>query len=112
MDDGRKVSTKAPAERGAAYRDAIAVLALVLLTCTTPAAAQIGPVETRGYVEYRYVYQAGSGRDAVGAHGAALRTDLSTYVWRPWVLNARGSLLIREYGSNTPNGLTTSSVAA
>ena len=109
MDDGRKVLTKAPAKRGAAYRDAIAVAALVLLTCT-PAAAQLGPIDTRGYVEYRYIYQAGSGRDGVGAHGAALRTDLSTYVWRPWILNARGSLLIRELGSNTPTGLTTSSV--
>ena len=62
MDDGRKVLTKAPAKRGAAYRDAIAVLALVWLTCTTPAAAQFGPVDTRGYVEYRP-----SGGDFVGS---------------------------------------------
>lgn len=109
MDDGRKVLTKAPSKWGAVSRDAIAALALVLLNCT-PAAAQIGPVETRGYVEYRYLYQDGTGRDGQGAHGAALRTDLSTYVWRPWILNARGSLLIREYGSDSPTGLTTSSV--
>jgi hypothetical protein len=78
MDDGRKVLTKAPEKQGAPYRDAIAALALVLLTCTQ-AAAQIGPVDTRGYVEYRYIYQAGSDRDGRGAHGAALRTDLATY---------------------------------
>ena len=109
MDDGRKVLTKAPEKQGAPYRDAIAALALVLLTCSQ-AAAQIGPVDTRGYVEYRYIYQAGSDRDGTGVHGAALRTDLATYVWRPWILNARGSLLLQEYGSDSPTGLTTSSV--
>ena len=109
MRDGRQVLTTAPANRGALYRDAIAALALALLTCT-PALAQIGPVDTRGYVEYRYIYQAGSDREGIGAHGAAVRTDLSTYVWRPWILNARGSLLIQEYGADSPTGLTTSSI--
>ena len=109
MSDGLRVLTTAPANRGALYRDAIAALALALITCT-PALAQIGPVDTRGYVEYRYIYQAGSDRDGVGAHGAAVRTDLSTYVWRPWILNARGSLLLQEYGADSPTGLTTSSI--
>lgn len=109
MNDGRQVLTTAPAKRGAAYRDAIAALALALLTCHA-AVAQIGPVETRGYLEYRYLYQAGSDRDGAGAHGAALRTDLSTYFWRPWVLRARGSLLVQEYGADSPTGMTTSSI--
>ena len=109
MSDGRQVLTTAPAKRGAAYRDAIAALALAFMTCS-PANAQVGPVETRGYVEYRYLYQAGSERDGVGAHGAAVRTDLSTYVWRPWILSARGSLLLQEYGADSTAGLTTSSV--
>lgn len=109
MSDGRQVLTTAPAKRGAAYREAIAVLALAFLTCS-PANAQFGPVETRGYVEYRYLYQAGSERDGVGAHGAAVRTDLSTFVWRPWILSARGSLLLQEYGADSTAGLTTSSV--
>ncbi len=109
MSDGQQVLTTASTKRGAAYRDAIAALALVLLTC--PAAfAQLGPVETRGYLEYRYIYQAGSDRDGAGSHGAALRTDLSTYVWRPWILSARGSLLVQEYGTDSPTGLTKSSV--
>jgi hypothetical protein len=109
MNDGRKVLTKAPEKRGAPYRGMTAALALVLFACPA-AVAQIGPVETRGYLEYRYLYQAGSDRDGVGAHGAAIRTDLSTYVWRPWVLNARGSVLVQEYGADSPTGLTTSSI--
>lgn len=109
MRDGRQVFTNAPVKRGAAYRDAIAALAFALFTCA-PAIAQIGPVQSRGYVEYRYIYQAGSDRDSIGAHGAALRTEHSTYVWRPWILNARGSLLVQKYGADTPTGLTTSSV--
>lgn len=109
MSEGRQALTTAPAKKGAAYRDAIAVLALALLTCS-PSNAQIGPVDTSGYVEYRYLYQAGSNREGVGAHGAVLRTDLSTYVWRPWLLMARGSVLVQEYGAEAQSGLTTSSL--
>lgn len=83
----------------------------MLALLAAPAAfAQFGPLETRGYVEYRYIYQDGSDREGVGAHGAALRTDLSTYVWRPWILSARGSMLVQEYGADTSTGLTTSSI--
>jgi hypothetical protein len=109
MNDRRQALTAATAKRGAAYRDAIVGLALALLT-GPQALAQIGPVETRGYLEYRYVYQASSDREGTGAHGAALRTDLSTYVWRPWILSARGSLLVQETGTDSPDGVITSSV--
>ena len=109
MNDGRKVLTKAPEKQGAPYRGAIAALALVLFWCPA-AVAQVGPVETRGYLEYRYVYRAASDRDSAGTHGAALRTDLSTYVWRPWILNARGALLVQESGGNSSTGDTTSSL--
>jgi len=109
MSDRREVSTTALTKLGAVYRDTIAALALALVTCPA-AVAQVGPVETRGYLEYRYIYQDGSDRDGVGTNGAALRTDLSTYVWRPWILSARGSILVQEYGANSPTGLTTSSL--
>ena len=109
MNDRRCVLKIARVKSGAGCRDVIAGLALALLIC--PAAfADLGPLETRGYLEYRYLQQAGSERDSAQAHGAALRTDVSTYVWRPWLLSARGSLLVQKYGTDTATGLATSSV--
>ena len=109
MNDSWQALTADSAQRSVKYRDVLVALALALLTC--PAAfAQLGPVETRGYLEYRYLYQASSDRDGTGAHGAALRTDLSTYVWRPWIVSARGSLLLQETGADSPTGVTTSSI--
>jgi hypothetical protein len=108
MSDGRQALTIAPEKRGAPYRDAIAAFALTLFICSS-AAAQLGPVEARGYVEYRYIYQAANDRDGAGTQGAALRMDLSTFVWRPWILNARGSLLVQEFGADSAGVATSSS---
>lgn len=94
---------------GTGLRDAIAGLVLALLT-SSAAVAQVGPLKPTGYLEYRYLYQAGSGREGVDAHGLALRTDLSTYFWRPWLLSATGSLLVRENRGDTETGPTTSSI--
>lgn len=84
--------------------------AALALLFGTPVLAQMGPVETRGYVEYRYNISAGSESETSDAHGAAIRTDVSTYFWRPWILNARGSLLISEYASEQQGGLAKSSL--
>lgn len=100
---------KARGSPGARFRGGFAAATLAVAAC--PAAmAQLGPVDARGYVEYRYLYHTGHDRDGAGAHGAALRTDLSTYVWRPWLVNAKGSLLVSEYASNANDGLATSSI--
>ncbi|MDH5617920.1 MAG: hypothetical protein OEZ11_04700 [Gammaproteobacteria bacterium] len=95
---------------GAGLRNAIAGLTLALISCSA-AVAQVGPINPTGYLEYRYLYQAGTGREATGANGLALRTDLSTYIWRPWLLSVKGSLMVQDFRGSTESGPATSSIA-
>lgn len=61
------------------------------LACQT-AAAQLGPVRTGGYAEYRFDHIAGGDSGSPVAHRLAVRTDFATYVWRPWLLTASGGI--------------------
>lgn len=94
---------------GAGLRKTIAGLALALFSCSA-AFAQVGPINPTGYLEYRYLYQAGSGREGTGANGLVLRTDVSTYFWRPWLLSATGSLMVQDFRGDTESGPATSSI--
>ena len=52
--------------------------------------AQMGPVDMDGFVEYRYSQFNGKDVDARSSQGLLLKTNLSTFFWRPWILNATG----------------------
>lgn len=80
-------------------------LGLGALLVWQTAQAQLGPVDTGGYAEYRFDHIAGGNADSPVAHRFALRTDFATYVWRPWLLTASGGINV-VYG--TSDSATTS----
>lgn len=52
--------------------------------------AQMGPVDMDGFVEYRYSQFNGKDVDARSSQGLLLKTNLSTFFWRPWILTTTG----------------------
>jgi hypothetical protein len=56
----------------------------------------MGPVDADGYVEYRYSQFNGETIDMRSSHGLLARTNLSTFFWRPWILNATANLSFAE----------------
>src|SRR5210317_2253944 len=56
----------------------------------------MGPVDADGYVEYRYSQFNGEAIDMRSSHGLLARTNLSTFFWRPWILNATANLSFAE----------------
>ena len=58
--------------------------------------AQMGPLDMDGFVEYRYSEFNGKDVDARSSQGLLLKTNLSTFFWRPWILNVTGHVSISE----------------
>lgn len=58
--------------------------------------AQFGPIQTRGYLEYKFDHTAVERGTEAQSHAVALRTDFSTYFWRPWLAQLSGTLVATE----------------
>lgn len=58
--------------------------------------AQMGPVDVGGFLEYRYSQFKGDNIDKRSAQGLLLKTNLSTFFWRPWILNATGHISLAQ----------------
>ena len=61
-----------------------------------PARPQVGPLEVDGFIEYQYRLNAAEDRPSFDSHLGTLRTNLSTYVWRPWIMQVNASLGITK----------------
>ena len=72
------------------------VAVLLLSLYAVPSRAQMGPVDMDGFVEYRYSQFNGKDVDARSSQGLLLKTNLSTFFWRPWILNVTGHVSISE----------------
>ena len=73
------------------------------------AGAQMGPVDTDGYVEYRFTQFGGEGVGTNSAHGLIAHSNFSTFFWRPWILNINGNLGVRQRRADARLGDETSS---
>jgi len=69
---------------------------LPLLLAANGANAQLGPVETRGFIEYQHQQTSGDSLTDSRTNLGTWRADASTYVWEPWVLQLDGSLGITK----------------
>jgi len=78
----------------------------VFLLClnAAPSRAQMGPVDMDGFVEYRYSQFNGKEVDARSSQGLLLKTNLSTFFWRPWILSATGHVSYSERKANARLG--------
>jgi hypothetical protein len=82
---------------GAAGGTWLAAACSVLLLGLPPIArAQLGPVVIDGFLEYQYRQRGGTGPIDVTGQLGTLRTNLSTYLWRPWILRVNASLGLTE----------------
>ena len=82
---------------GAAGATWLAVACSVLLLGLPPIArAQLGPVVIDGFLEYQYRQRGGTDPIDVTGQLGTLRTNLSTYLWRPWILRVNASLGLTE----------------
>ncbi len=63
-----------------------------LCVLTTSANAQIGPVETDGFLEYQYQQSEGSEIVDSTTQVATWRANAATYLWTPWILQLDGSV--------------------
>ncbi len=70
--------------------------ALLLLSFSSIAAAQIGPIDTQGYLEYRYRNFNSESEVASASHNVALQGAFATYFWRPWIANIDGTVTLHE----------------
>ena len=75
----------------------------VSLAYAVPGSAQVGPVETNGYVEYQYRQSRSDSMKAMGTHVGTFYTDVSSYVWRPWILQVNASLALSRISGESPN---------
>ena len=98
-----QVSRSAKIVPGLRFCRPLVVAVLVSLT-SGGVSAQMGPVDTEGYVEYRYSQFNGAGLSTRSSHGVLARTNLSTFFWRPWILNATGHLGLSQRKSDARLG--------
>lgn len=56
----------------------------------------MGPVDMDGFLEYRYSQFNGKDIDTRNSQAMLLKTNLSTFIWRPWILNATGHVSFAE----------------
>ena len=66
--------------------------ACALLASPRVATAQLGPVDVSGFLEYQYRQTLGSGLMNSSSQLGTFRTDASTYLWRPWIMQLNGTL--------------------
>jgi len=79
-------------------RDPVGLTFAVLLLSgfSSIAAAQIGPIDTQGYLEYRYRNFRSDSAVASASHNVALQGAFATYFWRPWIANIDGAVTLHE----------------
>jgi len=97
-------------------------IALALLTClgpftVAPARAQLGPVDHDGYLEYQYRLSRSEEGPSNELHLGTWRTQASTWVWQPYILQLDGTLGLtrtRNLATDTANkgSIVTGSVGA
>jgi len=68
------------------------LLTVLLLVSPHDTNAQLGPVDIDGFLEYQYRRGERSGPLDVTSQLGTFRTNLSTYLWRPWILQVNASL--------------------
>lgn len=90
-----QIAQSAKTVPGLRFCKPLVVAVLVALACGG-ASAQMGPVDAEGYVEYRYSQFNGAGLSTRNSHGVLARTNLSTFFWRPWILNTTGHLAFSQ----------------
>ena len=78
--------------RAARYGTAV----LITLLAATEGHAQFGPVRHNGYLEYQYRNTRNEGLPSNSLHLATWRTNLSTFLVQPWILQLDGSLALTE----------------
>ena len=83
------------------YRRMLVFILLAVLSLR-PGMAQMGPLSTDGYLEYRFDHVGGTA--SAQSHGAILRTNLSTYFWRPWILTATGNVSFSQNAADSTMG--------
>ena len=72
------------------------VAAVLFALAPIGAKAQFGPMQARGYVEYQYQQRHMEGGRSYDTHAASLRTDFSTFFWRPWMAQVSGTLVTTQ----------------
>lgn len=78
--------------------------AMLLFLCfSSIAAAQIGPIDTQGYLEYRYRNFNSDSETATASHNVALQGAFATYFWRPWIANVDGTVTLHEITNDNRN---------
>ena len=78
------------------------VYILVAMLSPCPGMAQMGPLATDGYLEYRFDHVGGT--NSANSNGAILKTNLSTYFWRPWILTATGNVSFSQNEADSTIG--------
>ena len=78
------------------------VFILLAMLSPRPGIAQMGPLATDGYLEYRFNHV--SGTNSENSHGAILKTNLATYFWRPWILTATGNVSFSQNMADSTKG--------
>ena len=54
--------------------------------------AQLGPIQSSGFLEYQYQQNAGQDTVDNASHLGTWRANAATYLWTPWILQLNGSL--------------------
>ena len=102
------ISRKGAGIRGRCRPAATLATVLIVLTAGV-AAAQVGPAEIDGFVEYQYRLNKGKGQDSIGTHVGSVFTNLSSYIWQPWIMQVNASLGLTKTSGESPNfGASTS----
>ena len=83
------------------YRRMLVFILLAVLSLR-PGMAQMGPLSTDGYLEYRFDHVGGT--VSAQSHSAILRTNLSTYFWRPWILTTTANVSFSKIAADSMMG--------
>jgi len=76
---------------------------LAVLSVSGVAAAQVGPLESRGFLEYRYRNFDSEVMSSNTTHNVALQGGVSTYLWRPWIANLDVLATFYQLSTDTTN---------
>jgi len=75
------------------------LVASILLFLPQIVCAQLGPIETGGFLEYQYRRNTGTGPIEATSNIGTLQTNVSTYVWRPWIMRVNALLNLTKTAS-------------
>ncbi len=80
---------------------ALAILVFAGVLATSPARAQLGPIQHTGYLEYVYRLNRSEDMQSNQTNLATWRGRASTFVWRPYILQLDGSLGLTQTDNST-----------